>query len=467
MRKSKINPDISYLLKTVLLACVIIACHSVMIHAQKMQSLKVSDDRHYLVTENNEPFFWLGGTAWELLHRLNREESVCYLNDRKAKGFTIIQTVILAELDGLNTPNACGHLPLVDHDPTKLNDPYFEHVDFILQQAENLGMYVGLLPTWGDKYNKKWGVGPEIFTPDNASVFCELLAERYLAQKNIVWILGGDRIPEKDEHYEIIRSMARGIRKADSLHLITYHPVGGEKATDYFNEDWLSMDMFQSGHSRQSKEYQYVIESKSAIPSRPVINGESRYENIPDRFWENEERGWLDDADVRTSAYWSMLSGAAGYTYGCNDIWQMYTIDRNPVIQARTGWREALHLPGSTHMKFMKELLVVFPWQKMYNDQAAILNDNPEDSAYIVCALGADNDFLIAYTPAGRTIVPDLSRIDAPKVISFWYNPRSGKSKQIGVHLTSERLEFKPWSTGRGSDFVLVIMDMNSAYKLP
>ena len=34
------------------------------------------------------------------------------------------------------------------------------------------------------------------------------------------------------------------------------------------------------------------------------------------------------DSDVRVSAYWSMISGAAGYTYGCNDIWQMYDIDK-------------------------------------------------------------------------------------------------------------------------------------------
>lgn len=431
------------------------------------QLLKVSDDRHYLITDDNVPFFWLGGTAWELIHRLNREETTYYLKDRKNKGFTVIQTVVLAELDGLNTPNAYGHLPLIGNDPTKLNEKYFEHVDFVIRQAESLGLYIGLLPTWGDKFNQKWGKGPEIFTPANAFIYGESLARRYLSQKNIIWILGGDRIPEMNEHYEIIRSMARGIRKADTLHLITYHPVGANKATDYFNEAWLDLDMFQSGHSRISKEYQYVLESKSIIPARPVINGESRYENIPDRFWENIQRGWLDDADVRTSAYWSMLAGAAGYTYGCNDIWQMYTIERNPVILARTDWDVAVHLPGSTHMKFMKELFMAFPWQNMVNYQSVILNDNPEDSAYVVCSIGPDKDFIIAYTPAGRPVIPDLSKLNARKVISFWYNPRSGRSVKIGTYHTYDRPEFKPWSSGKGSDFVLVVMDINSTYQVP
>ena len=45
----------------------------------------------YLVTERGEPFFYLGDTAWELFHRLTREEAELYLKDRAAKGFTVIQ----------------------------------------------------------------------------------------------------------------------------------------------------------------------------------------------------------------------------------------------------------------------------------------------------------------------------------------------------------------------------------------
>jgi hypothetical protein len=33
----------------------------------------------------------LGDTAWELFHRLTREEADLYLKDRAAKGFTVIQ----------------------------------------------------------------------------------------------------------------------------------------------------------------------------------------------------------------------------------------------------------------------------------------------------------------------------------------------------------------------------------------
>src|SRR5688572_22216910 len=81
--------------------------------------LKVSENKRFLVHADGRPFFYLGDTAWELFHRLNRPEVDTYFEDRAKKGFTVIQAVALAELDGLNTPNAYGHRPLVDNDPTK------------------------------------------------------------------------------------------------------------------------------------------------------------------------------------------------------------------------------------------------------------------------------------------------------------------------------------------------------------
>lgn len=431
---------------------------------QNLPLLKISSDSNYIVTENNEPFFWLGGTAWELIHRLDKEEIDRYLTDRANKGFTIIQTVILAELDGLNTPNAYGNKPLLDNDPTKLNERYFEHVDYVIEKANELGLYIALLPSWGDKFYKKWGVGPEIFTPENAKVYGEILAKRYLKNSNLIWILGGDRALKNENHFEIIRAMVMGIRQVDRKHLISFHPVGAKKATDFINDDWLDFDMYQSGHSRTAKEYAYVIESKKSSIRRPIINGEARYENIPDRFWEEKSYGWLDDADVRVSAYWSIIAGAAGYTYGCNDIWQMYDASRVPTINARTDWQAALELPGSSQLGYMRQLFEKLPWQKMMLNQHLILNNNPENESYILSAIDLDKQVVIAYTPTGTPIKIDLSKIDSKRINAFWFNPRSGKIKHIGDFATQTPQEFKPWASGWGSDFLLVLIAEN--YKL-
>src|SRR6476646_235482 len=88
----------------------------------------ISSNHRYLL-KDGKYFFWLGDTAWELFHRLTREEADEYLKRRAEQGFTVIQAVVLAEFDGLHKPNAYGDTPLVNDDPAKPNEAYFKHVD--------------------------------------------------------------------------------------------------------------------------------------------------------------------------------------------------------------------------------------------------------------------------------------------------------------------------------------------------
>ncbi|MEO6977790.1 MAG: DUF4038 domain-containing protein, partial [Mucilaginibacter sp.] len=167
----------------------------------------VSANQHYIL-KDGKPFFWLGDTAWELFHRLNREEANLYLKTRSEQGFTVIQAVVLAELDGLHDPNFYGEKPLIDDDPTKPNEKYFEHVDYIVNKAAEYHINIAMLPTWADKIDKStWGKGPEIFNKDNAAVYGAWLANRYKTKANIIWILGGDRQPRGEQDIAIWRAM--------------------------------------------------------------------------------------------------------------------------------------------------------------------------------------------------------------------------------------------------------------------
>lgn len=80
--------------------------------------IEVSENQGFLTHQGGKPFFFLGDTAWELFHRLDRDEAKLYIEDRAKKGFTVIQAVVIAELDGISTPNAYGHLPFENQDPT-------------------------------------------------------------------------------------------------------------------------------------------------------------------------------------------------------------------------------------------------------------------------------------------------------------------------------------------------------------
>ena len=241
--------------------------------------LKVSDNHHFLVTENGTPFFWLGDTAWEIFHRLTREDAERYLENRALLGFTVIQAVALAEFDGLNTPNAYGHKPLLDNDPTRpdvregpAND-YWDHVDFIVEKANALGLTVGFLPTWGDKWNKGSGAGPQIFTPENAAIYGEWIGRRY-KDAGLVWILGGDRGFDNEEQKETMRALARGLRKGDGgAHLISLHPNGGAgSAGNFHHEPWLDFNMRQNGHDLEfTGRYDRTREDYNLTPDRKSV----------------------------------------------------------------------------------------------------------------------------------------------------------------------------------------------------
>lgn len=168
-----------------------------------------------------------------LFHRLNREEAVRLIENRAAKKFTVLQSVAIAELEGHTDPNPYGHLPFVDLDVTHpdLKDgpqnDYWDHVDFIVAEANKRGLYIGFLPTWGRFWHDKTATRQPLFTVANAETYGEWLGKRY-ANAGLIWVLGGDRSVDNDEQKEIIRAMARGLRKGDGgAHLMTFHPPGG------------------------------------------------------------------------------------------------------------------------------------------------------------------------------------------------------------------------------------------------
>jgi len=421
-----------------------------------MTRLKVSERRHFLVTEGGQPFFYLADTAWELFHRLGREDAEFYLGERAAQGFTVIQAVVLAEFNGLVEPNPYGHLPLVDSEPARPVEAYFRHVDWIVDKAASLGLVTGILPTWGDKWNKKWGVGPEIFTPENARVYGAFLGRRY-REKPIIWILGGDRPVDGEHHLAIIRAMAAGLRDGDGgRHLLTFHPTGGRSSSEYVQaEPWLDFNMIQSGHSRNCPNYNMVAADFARDPARPVLDGEPAYEDHPAEF--KPENGYMDDYDVRKNAYWAVLAGACGHTYGCHDMWQFYEPGRKAVNFARTPWQEAIHLPGAQQMRHLRRLVESRPMLLRVPDQDLIAAGQGEGTDHIQAARARDGSYALVYFASGRPATIDLARLGHPTVWAGWFDPRSGAAHEAGELAARGPHEFTPPSSGPGHDWVLTL----------
>jgi len=452
------------------------------------QHLSISSNKRYIETSAKQPFMWIGDTAWELFHRLNREEATEYLSKRAKQGFTVIQAVVLAESDGLRTPNPYGDIPLIDLSPLKPNESYFKHVDFIIDKAEELGLHIALLPTWADKvFSDRPGVGPVVFDKENAAFFGEFLGKRY-QDKPVIWVLGGDRNIANSEVMDIWRAMGFGLKKGDkSNHLITYHPAGEASSSQWFqNESWIDFNMYQSGHAHRFMEvYKLAENDYSKRPVKPFLEAEPAYEDIPVQFWtfinwdsekkvpdsvlnkdgllvvkDHFKKGYFTDYDVRVHAYWNFLAGACGYTYGHNAVWQMFKKGGPSVIPCFTDWREALDRPGANDMQHVRTLFESRPFSKLIPDQSMILGKNPQDSSHIRAARADDGSFSLIYLPSAKPLQINTTKIKGTKTIAWWYNPRNGKALKIGEFSKSTNTSFS--SPEKDRDWVLVL-DSNTA----
>ena len=448
--------------------------------AKALPRLKVSENKRFLVTEDGKPFFYLADTGWELFHRLNRKEAVEYLDTRAAQKFTVIQAVAVAELDGIGEPNAYGKLPLIDSDPTRPAvtaganpaDPnqydYWDHVEYIVDQANARGIYIAMLPSWGSWVNGGDN-GRRILTPGNALAYGEFLGRRF-GKKGIIWILGGDRKPTGFE--ETWRTLARGIAigvsgKEDyDAVLMSFHPSGGETSSTWFHNDrWLSFNMQQDGHNppARAKSWEKVKRDYDLAPTKPVLDGEPLYEDHPLAF-NAKEFGYSFDAHVRQYAYADTFSGACGHTYGNHAVWQMYASPRKPINGPLMYWRQAILRPGATQMQYVRALLESRPYLSRVPDQSIVVD--PLEGADHISATRGDG-YLFVYSAQGRRFTVQPGKILGERLKGWWYNPRSGAAETIGEIDNSQARMFAPPSEGFGSDWILVLDDASRSFAAP
>ncbi len=378
----------------------------------------------------------------------------------------MIQAVALAELDGLNTPNAEGQRPLIDNDPLKPNEAYFQHVDWVIRKAAEKGIFIGLLPTWGDKVDKRWGTGPVIFNKENAFSYGQWIGNRYKGFPNIIWINGGDR-DGGGENKPVWEAIANGIKSVDKNHLMTFHPWGERSSSEWFHDSpWLDFNMCQTGHGQRSYSIykRIVVRDYNLKPAKPCFDGEPRYEDHP-VGWNPDVLGWFNDADIRQAIYWNLFSGAFGHTYGCHPIWQMKTPGREAVGLARNNWYDVLDLPGAWDLIHARRLIESRPFLSRIPDQSIIAPGYFPETDFTVATRG--DGYAFVYFPTGWSADIILDKIGGTEINASWYDPRTGELKPVGKFPGKSTQKFTPPSNGRGNDWILILDDATRGFKDP
>jgi hypothetical protein len=419
-----------------------------------------------------EPFFWLADTAWLMLSRLDRAETERYLRTRKEQGFNVVQVMVLHKPEMVTVD---GVPALVDGDParphvTPGNDPdvegeydYWDHLDWVIALGEELGMYLALVPCWGSI------ASAGVLNQGNAEAYGRFLGERYRGKPNIVWLNGGDTLGASNTTTWSV--LGRVLKEYDPGRLMTFHPFGRTDSSWWFHPaPWLDFNMFQSGHKtygqdpdgRGEDNWRYAEEDWARQPPKPFVDGEPSYENIPHGLHAQDPDAprWTA-ADVRRYAWWSVLSGAAGHTYGENSVMQMYVPGRyEPAYQAQLRWDEGLESPGAKQMRYVKDFMLSRSFEGR-RPAADLVIDNGRGYDRIPVLRG--RDYVAAYTFTGRRFTVRLGETCGDEVRASWYSPRDGRSIFIDSFPNTGEVTFDPpGDVAAGNDWVLLLESAGS-----
>jgi hypothetical protein len=439
---------------------------------QSPKPLLIAPNGRYFMTSDGQPFFWLGDTGWLLFSKLRREEAVKYLDDRKQKGFNVIQVMVLHTTAVVNAygDTAVQRRNVAKPITTPGNNPdnaaqydYWDHVDFIVNAAAERGIYIAMVPIWGSEVK-----AGRVSVPQ-AKQYATFLANRYKNKTNIVWLNGGDI--KGTDGMAVWKMIGTTLNQLDPNHLITFHPRGRYTSSDWFhNEPWLDFNMFQSGHRRYDQDttkadlhhfgednYKYIALDYEKKPAKPTFDGEPSYENIPHGLHDFKEKLWNAD-DVRRYAYWSVFAGGCGFTYGDNAVMQMHRIgDKDANYGVKQNWYDAINDPGAGQMQYLKKLVLSKGgYFDRLPDQSIIAGESGEKYDRLVATSGYG--YAMVYTYTGRNIQIKFDYVPQAQGVASWYNPRTGESIPAGNYTKGTVATFDPpGEPAAGNDWVLVI----------
>lgn len=437
----------------------------------EQHALSVTENGRFLTTEEGKPFFWLGDTAWLLFSKLSREEADTYLEDRKQKGFNVIQVMVLHDVASKNVYQDSSLLkanvskPLItagNNYKIERQYDYWDHIDCVIDKAAEKGLYMALVPVWGSNVKAKK------VTAADAKVYAEFLAKRYRKKWNIIWLDGGDI--KGSDGMDVWTTIGETLRTNDPNHLITFHPRGRTASSQWFhNAKWSDFNMVQSGHRRYDQDtskneklhygednWRYIEADYKLKPVKPTIDGEPSYEGIPQGLHDTLQPRWTA-ADVRRYGYWSVFAGAFGYTYGHNAVMQFYKFtDKKSSYGPKEQWITAINAAGAMQMKYLKDLMLSRSYFDRVPDQTIIAGENGDKYERVIATRG--ENYVMVYTYTGRNLNLNMGKVAGSQIKASWFNPRDGKTTPIGTVANKGTHVFDPpGDTANGNDWVLLL----------
>ena len=376
-------------------------------------TIKISDNGRYFTDGKRKPIFWQGDTEWDLFQQLPFSEAKSLLTERRKQGFNVFQVMVTGVYPEwakmTKSESWKGSEAWLNNNPLTPNEDYFKRTDSIVAFAEKNGLFLVISVYHAQDVDKGR------LSMQNAKQWANWLAKRYKNYKNIIWSMYPHAV---DASKPIIEATVEGLHEGDGgTHFITMHPDPSPTSSSFMNSAvWLSFNTLQSWSTNFSN-YDMVKGDYEKTPTRPVVNGEARYE---------EEDG-TTPFQCRCAGYWSIIAGGF-YSYGHRDNW------KSPI-----SWRKWYSTPGAKQMKIMGDIFRSISWWKLVPDQSLFVNQIKGNAI----ARSSDGDWILAYLTSPEPVTIRLDKIAASKSsTAWWIDPLSGKKSKIGTIPTSDNHTF-------------------------
>jgi hypothetical protein len=368
--------------------------------------IRVSGNGRYFVDAKGEPFYFLADTQWELFRRYSLDQARFILENRHAKGFTVVMVMLTGVGDGTG-PNLERQHPWLNDNPATPNSAYFAHVDEVvkLATANDLQLLIGL-------YHQTYG---ERMTVSNAKPWAAWVTRRYRDFPNVLWTV----YPKATDSYRpLVSALAEGIQEGDDeRHLVSVHPDPSPASSSLWHaEPWLDFNSIQVWNAL-SAIYPMTLADYNRVPAKPVTMLEGVYEGGEEYHYP------ITPLLVRREAYYTCLAGGF-HGYGHNDCWRV-----------KPAWRSALDEPGAQQMTVLKRIVTGLPrWWTLVPDQTVLAaGANSEGDRLNLAARSTTGEWIIAYVAGEPTITVKLSGITAADTASAtWIDPVTGDPQRVG-----------------------------------
>ena len=450
-------------------------------HAQPAFPLRASDDKRYLVDQQNKPFPILGRTAWFIISQYEKGYQK-FVENTLSHGYNAIEFAVITHWPtGNHAPfNGEGELPFLKRlngsgwdgslkynsltseapDLTTPNEKYWRFVDKFLAYCETKGLLVFMFPAYVGYNGEEQGWMKELVAngKNKSAGYGAWVANRYKQQKNIVWMLLGDMGKFNDEQRVAEQALIDGLKSVKNQQSVQYtaESHSGENAADNVQ---FGRDMTLNGV--------YTWELKVPVPylgrkgyahepPMPAFLLEEPYdEEGPDGNKYNPNA----TQPVRRFQWWGWLSTIGGYISGNGYVWPFI----DPV------WQQHLDTQNTRDMEQLNKFIKSVEWWKLVpsglNGMKDIIVDpvNVDTAAsYVSAAAARDGSFLVAYVPPAHKggVKVDLSVLSTP-AFAYWFDPTDGRYIPVGTSTITNTgtREFTPPGNNRvgENDWVLMI----------